>query len=126
MQSEKTISNIVKSRFLYLIWKNEQSSKRFAVGKLYEDRFEYFDKNTLEEAIDEGFQGFPAFSLDEKTHSNALKVFMRRLPPKNRTDYDKFLALYGLDYEKEIVKNISDFELLGYTGAYVSGNSFPR
>ena len=124
MQSEKTISNIVKSRFLYLIWKNEKSSKHFIVGKLYEDRFEYLDKDSLKESIDNGFEGVPAFDLDKKSHENALKVFMRRLPPKNRTDYDKFLSLYGLDINLDSVKSISDFELLGYTGAYVSGNSF--
>ena len=125
MSEHKYISNIVHSEFIYLIWKSPEGS-RFPVGKLYRnDRFEYIAKQSAYEA---GFTCYPAFAIFAEAslieYSEPIKVFSRRLPPKSRSDYGKFLALYGLDHTLDAVKNISDFDLLAYTGAHLTDNPF--
>jgi hypothetical protein len=125
MSEHKYISNIVQSEFIYLIWKSPKGN-RFPVGKLYRnDRFEYIAKHSAYEA---GFTCYAAFAIFTEAplieYSEPIKVFSRRLPPKSRSDYGKFLALYGLDHTLDAVKNISDFDLLAYTGAHLTDNPF--
>lgn len=125
ISEHKYIEGLVHSEFIYLIWKSP-AGDRFPVGKLYrDDKFEYIAK---ESAYDAGFTCYPAFAIFTEApsieYTEPIKVFTRRLPPKSRSDYGKFLALYGLDYKSEAVKDISDFDLLAYTGAHLADNPF--
>lgn len=110
---------------LFLMWKDESGS-RYKVGVLKEDLFTYLpkDSNEMDAAIKAGFYGFPAFDMDKLEHKNPLPVFMRRCPPKDRRDFDDYLKAFSLNPESDDVRNMSDFTLLGYTGAYVPSNPF--
>lgn len=107
------------------MWKDERGS-RHKVGVLKEDIFTYLptDSEDMKAAVESGFQGFPAFDLEKLEHKNPLPVFMRRCPPKDRRDFDDYLKAFSLDPESDAVKSMSDFTLLGYTGAYVPSNPF--
>lgn len=119
------IKNIFKPSKLFLMWKDSDGS-RHKVGILEEERFQYLEETDSEliKAKEKGFNGFPAFKLETRTHLNPLPVFIRRSPPKDRRDYDTFLKAFCLNPESKDVKEISDYTLLGYTGAYVPGNPF--
>ena len=126
VNEHKYITDIVHSEFIDLIWKSPEGN-RFCVGKLYRnDKFEYIKDNPA--AYQAGFTCYPAFAIFTQSeiteYPEPIKVFARRLPPKSRSDYSRFLALYGLDYKSEFVKNISDFDLLAYTGAHLTDNPF--
>ena len=62
------------------------------------------------------YQGFPA----EKDYSGVLAAFMRRLPPRSRSDFDKFMEAIRIPPGTEV----SDFALLGYAGAKLPGDNF--
>jgi hypothetical protein len=62
------------------------------------------------------YRGFPA----DKNHTNVLAAFMRRLPPRRRTDFGQFLDAIRIPSNVEI----SDFALLGYAGARLPGDDF--
>lgn len=118
--TKKLIKDVVKSDFLYLMWKSPEK-ERYIVGKLYPNKFQYIKNQKAEEL---GFTGYPAFNIEQEEHDNPIETFMRRLPPKHRTDIDKYLNLYALSIDLIKEKSITDFQLLGYTGAYVTGDPF--
>ena len=62
------------------------------------------------------YQGFPA----NKDYSGVLAAFMRRLPPRSRSDFDKFMEAIRIPPGTEV----SDFALLGYAGAKLPGDDF--
>jgi len=62
------------------------------------------------------YQGFPA----EKDYSGVLAAFMGRLPPRQRSDFDKFMEAIRIPPGTEV----SDFALLGYAGARLPGDDF--
>ena len=123
-----SINNILEPKKLWLMWQdNTPERKRHKVGILTKDKFEYLSDADLQDAKSVGFKEYPAFPMQEdsvKTYENALSTFISRCPPKNRRDYDVYLRAFGLDPESDDVKNISDFSLLGYTGAFLHGNPF--
>ena len=120
----KYISKIVEPKKLWLMWQdNTPGRRRHKVGILTKEKFEYlFDE--LQPAKDAGFDGYPAFPLDNKEYQNALKTFLGRCPPKYRRDYNVYLKAFGLNPDNDEVKNMSDFSLLGYTGAFLHSNPF--
>lgn len=68
-----------------------------------------------------GFLGYPAFKLSQKTHNQGvLETFVRRLPPRKRGDFAAYLTNHWLAYPFEL----TDFALLGYTGAKLPGDGF--
>jgi hypothetical protein len=72
-------------------------------------------------AVGSGFKGFPAFRMeDAETHEGVLESLMRRLPPRNREDFQDYLRLHGLSAPFVL----SDFALLGYTGARLPSDGF--
>ncbi|WP_160809604.1 hypothetical protein [Nitrosomonas sp. HPC101] len=74
-----------------------------------------------EAAIDAGFKGFPAFRGEAEEFSDSvLNAFIRRLPPRNREDFDDFLALHRLPSPF----THSDMALLAYTGAKLPSDGF--
>jgi len=72
--------------------------------------------NDLDTARSKGFKGYLAFPHFKETYRlGVMESFMTRLPPRSREDFGKFLDYWHLD---SLLKNsISDFTLLGYTGA---------
>jgi hypothetical protein len=73
-----------------------------------------------------GFTGYPTFKYNDKELSNkeysdgVLESFLRRIPPKKRGDFGKYLRLNRLPTDKDI----SDYALLGYTGAKLPTDGF--
>ncbi|WP_428969211.1 HIRAN domain-containing protein [Sphingomonas sp. Xoc002] len=122
------ITYAIEPNRLMLIWQsgNPIIRKRFVVGEL----IRAFDKVCLSynyytedfyEAVAAGFTGHPAFKLDTPVHHyNVVEVFSRRLPARNRADFSKYLQKHRLTTSIAI----SDFALLGYTGAALPGDGF--
>lgn len=121
----RQLKKLVEPTVLFLMWKNAKG-KRFKVGELYPDRFIYepHDSADMQKAKNFGFKGFPAFSIDKLEHKNPVEIFMRRCPPKDRSDYGVYLKSFGLNPDHADVKNLTDFALLGYCGAYVPTDPF--
>ena len=67
-----------------------------------------------------GFVGeYPGFPAD-KDYPGVLAAFMRRLPPRSRSDFDKFMEAIRIPPGTEV----SDFALLGYAGTKLPGDDF--
>ncbi|MBB3587769.1 HIRAN domain-containing protein [Sphingomonas sp. BK481] len=122
------ISHLIEPNRLLLIWQSSNPTvrKKFIVGELVRasDRvsltYAYYSHD-LQEAMSVGFTGHPAFPLDVPVHHfNVVEVFSRRLPPRNRSDFRTYLEKHRIDP----VGQISDFALLGFTGATLPGDGF--
>lgn len=76
--------------------------------------------NDYNEALNLGFSGYPGLPLTDRTHTVVMDVFAKRLPPRTRNDFKKYLNALripeGID--------ISDFALLGYSGARLPDDDF--
>lgn len=124
------IEHIFEPSRLLLVWHHslpDTPHHRRVVGELVrhgEDVSFRYLKNTedFQAALEEGFHEFPAFADKSNTaeQTGALDVFMRRLPPRKREDYQEYLAQYNLppDFSG------SSFSLLGYTGARLASDTF--
>jgi hypothetical protein len=125
MNSTMVVENIVEPKELFLMWKAD-SGRRHKVGILTPNQFRYLplDSPEIVAAMEDGFEEFPAFDITKEKHDNPLPVFMRRCPPTDRRDFDAYLQAFSLDPNSAAVKKMSNFTLLGYTGAYVHGNPF--
>lgn len=126
------IQHLVEPLRLFLAWQRpvagmEQRSRRI-VGEIERTAdgalFRYLENlPDYQEALQEGFKGFPAFSIgkgQEYTSSGVLKAFMRRLPPRKREDFSEYLTQFRLP----IPFHGSDMALLAYTGAKLPGDGF--
>ena len=68
-----------------------------------------------------GFTGHPAFKLADQPYDvEVLPTLMRRLPPRSRPDFSGYLQQLRLPQDVQI----SDFALLGYSGARLPGDGF--
>ncbi len=68
------------------------------------------------------FEGYPGFAIEKEVHENVLGSFMKRLPPRSRGDFGRFLD--ALRIKPEAKDEISDFALLGYSGAKLPDDDF--
>ncbi|WP_252177382.1 HIRAN domain-containing protein [Endozoicomonas sp. 4G] len=101
---------------------------RFVVGELVRKEgkivFNYFkDTEDFQQACLHGFAGHPAFRIRDGVISyenQVLEAFTRRIPPRNRSDFYRYLELRGLNPDAEM----SDFTLLGYVGARLPDDGF--
>lgn len=122
------IKHIVEFDKLNLVWQsdNDPNHLRYIVAELtrHDNNVQLrYLKNTqdFETALKFGFKGYPAFSLEKEIHtSGVLEAFKRRLPPRMRGDFGKYLEMFRLPQGAEI----SDFALLGYSGAKLPGDEF--
>ena len=112
---------------LKLIWQsNGPDRNKYLVGELVRSSndvsLSYFCYSSdFISAVRSGFEGHPAFPLMRPVHhSNVLNVFSRRLPSRQRNDFFQYLQKYRLS----ALSFISDFALLGYTGAYLPSDGF--
>ena len=123
------IEHILEPKKLLVCWQAPEGSTRtrFVIGELEKNQnsliiFRYkINSKDLEEAKKVGFAGYPAFNLKEEKHiEGVMETFVRRLPPKSRGDFNKYLELYRLPEDKVI----SDFAMLAYTGAKLPTDGF--
>lgn len=123
------IEHIVEPTRLLLYWQAEESGtrSRYRVGELVkcEDgniilKYDH-GGDEFEQAKRLNFKGYPAFKLDKTEHSHQVQeAFMRRLPPRSRRDFARYIELKGISPTAEI----SDFALLGYSGAKLPNDGF--
>ena len=130
-----SISHLCEPTKLLLTWQGLESAvepkarHRYVVGELIPSTDHTTAKlRYLRESEDfynaslYGFQGHPAFPLASKETeiSDVLPTFLRRLPPRKRDDFPNFLQRHMLPSPFEL----SDFALLGYTGARLPSDGF--
>lgn len=123
------IEHIIEPKRLFLVWQQDFYEKdiRCRVAELVNvagnvELHYLFNTEDFNFALENDFDGFPAFSIDQKKHDvGVLAVFMRRLPPRSRSDYHLFLDALRLP---ESAKNLSDFALLDYAEAKLPGDTF--
>ena len=121
------INHIIEPTKLLLAWQslNETHRTRYIVAELYRVQdginLTYLvNTEDFRKAQQRGFESYPAFQDINKTHYNVLDTFMRRLPPRTRGDFPQYLA--GIRLEPN--SNLSDFALLGYSGAKLLSDGF--
>jgi hypothetical protein len=124
------IEKIIEPKSLLLSWQAPESidpdRRRKIVGilKKKEDNnisFQYLMGEDLLEANNLGFDGYGNYNDFKKIYEeNVLEEFARRLPQKKRRDYNNYLKSLRIYPES----NISDFALLGYSGALLPSDSF--
>lgn len=121
------IENLVEPQRLLLTWQPSTRGTRYLVGeilRLDNDRvlFHYLrDTQDYNKALENGFEGYPAFKLSQSYHDqNVLTSFFRRLPPRSRGDFSRYLNQYQLPTPF----NGSDLSLLAHTGAKLPSDTF--
>ncbi len=124
------IEHLIEPERLLLSWQalDSNSRSRYVVGELVRKDgaivLNYFKgKKDFEEASLHGFKGHPAFQVKDNVYSFdnlVLEAFTRRIPPRSRSDFYRYLELRGLNPDAEI----SDFALLGYVGARLPDDGF--
>lgn len=112
---------------LWLIWKDENSNKKYHVGTLSKNydtyQFEYSNKDKfrgLGEALDNGYSYLFPFKDLDKTYvsKNLFPTFMKRLPNRSRPDYVNLLERFGLK------ENATDMEILKITKGKTGVDSY--
>ena len=121
------IRHIVEPERLLLTWQDPISRSRYVVGQVTRDnggyRFCYLPGDDLDVAKSKGFKGYPAFPHFDKVYRlGVMESFMTRLPPRSREDFGKFLDYWYID--NSLRDSISNFALLGYTGAALPRDGF--
>lgn len=123
------IEHLVETDRLLLSWQAQDSTQRtrYVVGEVVRNgndvALNYFkNSDDYKDACTHGFSGYPAFQTKlEGPHNNqVLEAFNRRLPPKSRSDFGRFLEIRGIN----LANNLSEFTLLGYAGAKLPDDGF--
>jgi HIRAN domain len=126
------LNHLFEPTRLLMIWQPVDESAaergRCEVGEITRSSTEtddwdfcYLHSADLGKAQTLGFQGFPAYALDQITPFHGVHdTFMRRLPPKRRTDFPEYLAQHRLPSPF----TYSDMALLGYTGGKLPSDGF--
>lgn len=121
------IDHIIEPTKLLLAWQSsdEKHRTRYIVAELNRSdnnvNLTYLvNTDDFHRAQEKGFQSYPAFQDINKVHSNVLDAFMRRLPPRTRGDFSQYLE--GLRLRPDV--QLSDFALLGYSGAKLLSDGF--
>ncbi|TAE32399.1 MAG: hypothetical protein EAY65_06875 [Alphaproteobacteria bacterium] len=131
------LTHIIEPKRLLLTWQASQGEscggKRHVVAELCRENsnsshitFRYnSDSSDYREAIAKGFQGYPAFSLQHQNHNHdVLAAFARRIPSRKRGDFLEYLSYWHIS--PQAGESMSDFALLGYTGAGLPSDGFNR
>lgn len=121
-----TLHSIAEPNSLLVTWQPKSGGARFLVATISRQTdgyvFTYLTgSKDFELAKNAGFNGHPAFNQEVREHSNnVLDPFLRRLPPKSRGDFGRYLQQHCLPNPF----HASDFALLGYTGAKSPADGF--
>jgi hypothetical protein len=127
----RILEHIIEPKRLLLTWQpvDESASARTrrVVGCLEEidgqSVFRYIkDSEDFHKAQEAGFEGYPAFRINDvkESHIGAIESFLRRVPPRKRDDFGKYLTQHRLP----MPFGYSDMTLLGYTGARLPSDGF--
>ena len=132
------IEKVVEPERLILAWQAahpDGSRFRWAAGEIARKgeshRFRYFTDDAEFEALNDGklfadmlalgYAGYPAFTLGTTPfEQDVMKAFRRRLPTRDRSDYADYLQHFRLTTDLMV----SDFALLGLTGAKLPSDGF--
>ncbi|WP_354061496.1 HIRAN domain-containing protein [Bradyrhizobium sp. RT6a] len=134
---EKRIQHVREPHRLILAWQAPDQFKmrfRWAVGELSLSdgiyTFRYFnadefsklnDSRKIEELLSLGYRGYPAFAPSKHVYTNSvISPFLRRLPPRSRTDFSDYMA--GFHVDPSIT--LSDFALLSITEGKLPSDGF--
>ncbi|EGQ9395100.1 HIRAN domain-containing protein [Vibrio cholerae] len=122
-----TIENSIHVNTLFLTWQsNIDRNQRYLVGALKrtDDGFEFSYMTETQDFIDakeQGFQGYPAFPLNKGPFTNDVTAtFMKRLPPRSRRDFKKYLTNHHLSEDFQGC----DFDLIAHTGIKLPSDGF--
>ncbi|WP_177313701.1 HipA domain-containing protein [Marinobacter gelidimuriae] len=123
----RLIEHLVEPQRLLLFWQARESQKRsrYRVGQLVKQGghvvLQYSVGTEMARAKEVGFQGYPAFPLKQVEHRHqVMEAFTRRLPPRTRRDFSRYLELRAIPADADI----SEFALLGYSGAKLPDDGF--
>ena len=122
------IKHVTDPERLLLLWQapDGKTRARYVVGELRQCEgqviFRYLpETDEFKKACAEGFVCYPAFRKTAQEYTQGiLDTFLRRLPPRKRGDFGKYLEQWRLAPDVEI----SDFALLGFTGAKLPNDGF--
>jgi hypothetical protein len=122
------INQIIEPTRLLVTWQSsdERERTRYIIAELTRDGEEVSlryltDSPDFKKAKTLGFDLYPAFRNENEVYENGvLDAFMRRLPPRSRGDYTQYLEGFRIRSDAEI----SNFALLGYTGAKLPSDGF--
>jgi hypothetical protein len=134
---ENWIEQVSEPRLLYLAWQapdHLNDRHRWAIGVLtptgndcilrYIYAGHYFESINLDRNFNEllalGYEGYPAFPLRRELHPRVMSTFLRRLPPRTRSDFDEYKYRFRLGSKL----SISNFALLGRTEAKLPSDGF--
>lgn len=113
---------------LLLVWQAPDGRDRslLVVGELRDQSgvisFHYLSNtDDFRQAVALGFVCYPAFRKQEGEYTDGvMDSFLRRLPPRSRGDFTKFLEQWCLP----ATAKLSDFALLAYSGAKLPSDGF--
>lgn len=122
------IEHIFEPDKLLLSWQTSQEGEgrtRMFVAELIRNGNDanliyLLESKEFERATSLGFKNYPGFSASQKKHENILFAFVKRLPPRTRGDFVKYLNALRLKPDAEV----SDFALLGYSRAKLPDDDF--
>lgn len=122
------IEHIIEPSKLFMTWQSSDRNqrKRYTIAELNrlgeKVTLKYLtDTDDFREASKLGFEFYPAFqNVNEIYEHGVMDALMRRLPPKTRNDYNQYLAGLRIKPDTEL----SDFALLGYSGAKLPSDGF--
>ncbi len=119
------IEHIVEPDKLLLSWQTPSERLRMFVAELIRngddaDLVYLKEREDFSRAQSLGFNDYPGLDIKINIHKNVLTSFMKRLPPRSRGDFGRFLDALRIKAEAEI----SDFALLGYSGAKLPDDDF--
>jgi len=114
----RVVEHLIEPSRLTFAWQSlqaEDGRRRLAVGELTAKEFRYLEGSSdFEKARSLGFTGYPAFRLNTALHTrDVMEPFLRRIPPRTRADFPRFLRAIGLQSDA----NVSDLALLAYSEA---------
>ncbi|MCK9615327.1 MAG: hypothetical protein M0R48_07485, partial [Candidatus Omnitrophica bacterium] len=123
------IKHICEPEKLLLCWQAPNDGSRYVVAELYRSpegkyALKYLkDTADFKEAQKLGFTMYPAFRDREALHdSGVLESFIGRIPPRSRNDFKEYLQNFRI--HESVATSVSDFALLGYTGAKLPSDGF--
>ncbi len=121
----RQIEHIVEPEKLFLSWQAPLARMRMFVAELTRNgndaNLVYLkESEDFLEAQRLGFEDYPGFDTEKEVHENVLGSFMKRLPPRSRRDFGRFLDALRIKADTEI----TDFALLGYSGAKLPDDDF--
>ncbi|MFT5873889.1 MAG: hypothetical protein ACI8WT_002841 [Clostridium sp.] len=112
-ERRKSVSIKDGKDYIYLVWKEIETRRRYTVGQLSKNgQFEFNYGFEVKEAIEKGFKLLISFEDIDKVYKNDIlfPVFSSRLPDRKRNGINKILLKYGME-------EYDDYELLKRSGA---------